>query len=378
MLAASTLKEVIVRNPTLRRADLSHATIGHVAIVNDGLPEAYDSKPVEVEFRGRAKIEEIEAYALKADNVELRGLHARSINICHLRVDDTVDLSWTRVDSQLNLGFSDITILEAPKVVADSVRLFGARLSQVSMKMGWFGSVDATTASVDRVLSFDRTVIRGPLDAYSMSAGVLELTLLQGDRMTAGNARVGLLLLPADGVPPVQAARQFEMVGGGMRIDLVQGGPHALVQALMAGGIEKNRDTILGLESTLRKAGNGFEANAVAYHVAPLQAIVSGKVPGLGVGCIVLLFVVAAVAAFKCCRPCGEIGIWPRVLCAIDIVLPGLIDIGALRAWTDYEDTSRDAPDISVSHRGVAFAARLIGTLIVGYMLLYVTTLRAG
>jgi sugar/nucleoside kinase (ribokinase family) len=108
--------------------------------------------------------------------------------------------------------------------------------------------------------------------------------------------------------------------------------------------------------------------------------VVAGKLPAQGATFVIVALAVFVGVAMFCCRPCSkDLAAWLRTfLCALDIVLPSFVDIGALSAWTNYSDASKPkgAVELEGWHRTMAFVMRIFGTIAFTYLLLYVTNIR--
>jgi len=370
-LQGAQLHDVVVVGSRLELLDLHDATIDRVRIApsTSSMPDAYAADavaPIPVSTTS------VEARACHARTFALLATQVGDVDLRHARIDDTLDLTWTQAHT-LSLRFANVSRLEAARLVTDTgLDLFGAQMSQASLSRATLQSLDAETASVERVFSLSNTVIREKLDGYWFSAGAVVFN----------GARVGSMDLSYShfGLVDIDSALAFEsgpIVATGLHVDAISGDVPALTSR-----IDHKADTdgaFHSIEAALRTGGRYSEANTVAFQGSWITAGLAGKLPGeLALG-VVGFFVLCFIVAVWCCRPVtrGPQRTWKLLLCGLDIVLPSFVDIGALSAWTDYDDGKKD-PDVKIegARRTIAFIMRILGTMAFTYLLLYVTTLR--
>jgi len=371
-LSGTQLRDLVLVRSSLDRIDLHDATLDRVRIApsTDAMPDAYlEGTPPPA----RITITTVSARGCHARTFALLATHViNEADFQHARIDDALDLSWTQADKGLSLRFSDVVHVEAARLVTKpALDMFGARASQVSLAYADLGGLNVETASVERVLSLRRTSIAGPLDGYWLSAGTIVFdSASMRDVVDLGYAHLGLLELGGIG----KASLHVE----GLHVDSIGGDLAGLSVKLIGGGDEAGFHSI---EAALRNSGRSGEANAIAFEGSRLSAIVSGKLPWQGgLGLIALLALFVFVAARCCWRSTKRDRKLPHVLlCALDIVLPSFVDIGALSAWTNYDDGAKKDVEIDFagSPRTQAFVLRILGTMAFTYLLLYVTSLRA-
>jgi uncharacterized protein YjbI with pentapeptide repeats len=369
-LQGAQLHDLMVTGSTLEQLDLHDANVDRVRVApsSSTVPDAYAAAAV---APTRVSIGSVDAHACHARMFALLATEIGDVDLKHARIEDTLDLTWTQV-STLSLRFADVPRLEAARLAGGTLDLFGARISQASLSRATLQSVDAETASVDRVLSLSDTMIAEKLDAGWLSAGAIVFNGTRIGSMDLSYCHFGLIDIDsALASGPIEAA--------GLHVDAISGDVRALTSR-----IDRAADTdgaFHSIETALRNGGRYSEANAVAFRGSWITAGFAGKLPGelaLGVvGFFVLCFFVAA----RCCKPAArepEQRTWKVLLCALDIVLPSFVDIGALSAWTDYDGGDRKDPDVRIEgwRRTVAFVMRILGTVAFTYLLLYVTTLR--
>jgi uncharacterized protein YjbI with pentapeptide repeats len=372
-LQGAQLHELTVIGSRLEQLDLHDAAIDRVRVApsSNSVPDAYANS---AEAPLLVSVGSVDARACHASTFALLATEVGDVDLEHARVDDTLDLTWTQAHT-LSLRFANVGVLEAARVTTGAqLDLFGARISQASLSRATLQSVDAEMASVDRVLSLGNTVILDKLDGYWFSAGGIVFNGARVGSMDLSYAHFGLV--------DIDSALGFEsgpIEATGLHVDSISGNVTALTSR-----IDTRVDTdgtFHSIEAALRGGGRYSDANTVAFHGSWMTAGVAGKLPGgLAVG-VVGFFVLCFFVAAWCCKPAArepEQRRWKVLLCALDIVLPSFVDIGALSAWTDYDgDKTKDA-DVKIEggRRTLAFIMRILGTMAFTYLLLYVTTLR--
>ena len=148
-LHGAQLRDVVVLGSNLDAIDLHDATVDRVRIApsTDPMPDAYASD-------ARAPKNPIEVKTVVA-----RGCHARSfallaakvggaVDLKHVRVDDTLDLTFTLADS-VSMRFGDVLRLEAARLTTtQDLDMFGARTSQASLAWANLGALNTETGSI--------------------------------------------------------------------------------------------------------------------------------------------------------------------------------------------------------------------------------------
>jgi uncharacterized protein YjbI with pentapeptide repeats len=370
-LQGAQLHDLMVTGSRLEQLDLRDANIDRVRLApsSNSVPDAYAADaaaPV------RFSIASIDARACHARTFALLAADVGDIDFRHARLDDTLDVTWTQAHA-LSLRFANVPRLEAARLVTETgLDLFGARLSQASLSRATLQSVNAESASVERVLSLGNTVIQEKLDGYWLSAGAVVLNGTRVGSMDLSYAHFGLI--------DIDSALAFDsgpIEATGLNVDAISGDVFALTSR-----IDRNTATdgaFHSIESALRNGGRYSEANTVAFRGSWPAAGVAGKLPAAGAIAVAGFFIACFFVAAWSCKPvAGDLQkTWKILLCALDIVLPSFVDIGALSAWTDYSDEKKDAEvKIEGARRTVAFVMRILGTIAFTYLLLYVTTLR--
>jgi uncharacterized protein YjbI with pentapeptide repeats len=372
-LQGAQLHQLTVIGSRLEQLDLHDAAIDRIRVApsSNSVPDAYVATaeaPIPI------SIASVDARSCHASTLALLALEAGDVDLAQARVDDALDLTWTQAHT-VSLRFANVAVLEAARLTtAAQLDLFGARISQASLSRATLQSVDAETASIARVLSLNNTVILDKLDGYWFSAGGVVFNGARVGSMDLSYAHFGLV--------DIDSALGFEsgpIEATGLHVDAISGDVTALT-----GRIDSKADAdgaFHSIEAALRSGGRYSDANSVAFHGSWMTAGVAGKLPGgLAVG-VVGFFVLCFFVAASCCKPAArepEQRRWKVLLCALDIVLPSFVDIGALSAWTDYDGDGKKDPDVSIEgwRRTLAFIMRILGTMAFTYLLLYVTTLR--
>lgn len=371
-LQGAQLHDLTVIGSRLDQLVLRDAAVGRVRVApsSNSVPDAYAANaeaPIPV------SIASVDARGCHASTLALLATEVGDVDLGHARVDDRLDLTWTQAHT-LSMRFANVGVLEAARLATGAeLDLFGAHMAQASLARATLQSVDAESASVDRVLSLSNTVILDRLDGYWSSAGGVVFNGARVGSMDSSYAHFGLV--------DIDSALGFEsgpIEATGLHVDAISGNVTALTSR-----IDRNTDAdgaFHSIEAALRGGGRYSDANTVAFHGSWMTAGVAGKLPaGLAVG-VVGFFVACVLVAAWCCTPADrepKQRRWKVLLCALDIVLPSFVDIGALSAWSDYDDEKKD-PDVRIegSRRPLAFVMRILGTMAFTYLLLYVTTLR--
>jgi uncharacterized protein YjbI with pentapeptide repeats len=371
-LDGAQLRDVMVIGSRLDRLILHDATVDRVRVApsSDSVPDAYAKDAV---ARARIVVSAVDARSCHARTFALLAADIDDLNLRHIRVDDTLDLTFSHARA-LSMRFADLLRLEAARLTTDGeLDMLGARMSQASLAWANLYALNAETASVDRLLSLGNTVIVDRLDGYWFSAGAVVFNGTRVGRMDLSYSHLGLL--------DIDSALGFEsgpIEATGLHVDSIGGDVRAPTRRI---DHETDADGAFhSIEAALRNGGRYNEANAVAFEGSWYTAIVAAKLPGelaIGVvGCLVVCFFVAA----WCCRAEADDrqNPWKILLCALDIVLPSFVDIGALSAWTDYADAGKEGVEVTITgaRRTVAFIMRILGTMAFTYLLLYVTNLR--
>jgi uncharacterized protein YjbI with pentapeptide repeats len=371
-LQGARLRDLVVVASSIAEVDLHDATLDRVRIAPsmDPTPDAYSKDAV---APGRVHVSTVNARGCHATNFALLASDVDNVDLRHAQVDDTLDLTWTQAAS-VSLRFADVLRLEGARLTVNKgLDMFGARASQASLSWADLQAVNAETASVDRVLSLSNTVIRNDLDGYWFSAGAIVFNGTRVASMDLSYAHLGLL--------DVDSALGFEsgpVKATGLRVDSIGGDVQVLTRRIV-----RNADSegaFHSIETALRNGGRYAEANTVAFEGSPLTAGVAAKLPGSLAVVVIALLVLCCWAAAWCCRAVSndKLRPWRVFLCALDIVLPSFVDIGALSAWTDYDDTAKKDAEVKIEgeRRTIAFIIRIVGTMAFTYLLLYVTNLR--
>jgi uncharacterized protein YjbI with pentapeptide repeats len=370
-LQGTQLRELVIVGSNLDRVDLHDATLDRVRIAPslDPMPDAYAEAAV---APVRIAISTVDARGCHARTFALLASDVGDVNLKHARIDDTLDLTWTKAGT-LSMRFGDVLRVEGARLTTQrELDMFGARTSQASLAWADLGTLNAETASVDRVLSLSHTTIHGRLDGFWLSAGALIFDQTHLDSVDLGYAHLGLLDISSVtiGAGPVAVA--------GLHVDAIGGDVQPLTTK-MAGNPDA-AGAFHSIEAALRNGGKYEEANTVAYQGSRFSAGVAGKLPTQGATLVIVALAVFVGVAMFCCRPWSkDVAAWLRTfLCALDIVLPSFVDIGALSAWTNYGDASKPkgAVELEGWHRTMAFVMRILGTIAFTYLLLYVTNIR--
>jgi uncharacterized protein YjbI with pentapeptide repeats len=371
-LTNAQLRAVAVITSNLDEIDLHDATVDRVRIAatSDPMPDAYGAG---VAAPACITLQKVDARGCHARVFALLGAHVDTALLTHARVEDTLDLTWTQA-STVSMRFVDASRFEGARLRAgEALDLLGAHFSQASLALADLGKVNAETASVDHVLSLSNTAIRGNFDGYWFSAGALVFNGTRVGRMDLSYSHFGLL-----DVDPALGFESGPVKATGMHVDAIAGDVRAL-----ANRIDPSADSdgaFHSLEAALRSGGRFSEANAVAFRGSHLGAGVAGKLPPELAGAVVLLLAVCFAVAAWCCRSASNDvhRRWRICLCALDIVLPSFVDIGALSAWTNYGEAGKKDVEITLDgwHRTVAFIMRIVGTIAFTYLLLYIANLR--
>jgi hypothetical protein len=371
-LTGAQLRAVTVIESDVDEIVLHDATVDRVRIAasTDPMPDAYGA---DVAGPAHIAVGKIDARGCHTRVFALLGARVDAVQLTHARIDETLDLSFTQT-STVSMRFVDVLRFEAPRLsAAKELDLLGARISQASLARADLGQVNAERASVERVLSLSNTVIRGNFDGHWFSAGAIVFNGTRVGRMDLSYSHFGLI-----DVDPALGFESGPVKATGMHVDAIAGDVRAL-----ANRIDPSADSdgaFHSIEVALRSGGRFSEANAVAFRGSHLAAGVAGKLPAELAGAVVALLFVCFVVAAWCCRPASRDihRPWRIFLCALDIVLPSFVDIGALSAWTNYGDAGKHEVEIKLDgwHRTIAFMMRIVGTIAFTYLLLYVANLR--
>ena len=371
-LQGTQLRDVVIVGSRLDAIDLHDASVDRVRIApsNDPMSDAYAVGAV---APVRVAISTVVARGCHARTFALLASDVGNVDLKHVRVDDTLDLTWTQAVS-LSMRFGDVLRLESARVTTQrEFDMFGARMSQASLGWADLGTLNAETASVDRVLSLSHTTIRGRLDGWWLSAGAIVFDQTSVASIDLGYARVGLLDISSVtiGDGPVAVA--------GLHVDAIGGDVQTLTGRMV--GQEEAAGAFHSIETALRGGGKYAEANTVAFQGSWFSAGVAGKLPGPGATLLIALLTAFVLIAACCCRPFPKTihTVLRVLLCALDIVLPSFVDIGALSAWTNYDDAAKPqgAVELDGWRRTIAFGMRILGTIAFTYLLLYIANLRA-
>ncbi len=372
-LQSAQLREVVVLGSKVDRIELFDATVDRVRIAPStaAVPDAYQG----------GERQEPARVAMQA--VDARGCHARmfalvaadvtgTVDLGHARVDDTLDLTWSKATT-VSLRFGDVLRLEGARLQTDrALDLFGTRTSQVSLNWAHLGDVNLETATVDRVLSLREAVVARRLDASWLSAGALVVEKTELGSMELGYAHLGIL-----DIGPSLKIDTGPIVVDGLHVDAVSGDIPGLTGRLTSGA--NTEGAFHSLETALRNAGRNDDANAVAFEGEHLTALIAAKLPRADAAIVLALLFAFVAVAYACCkRATKTLNPFQVFLCALDIVLPSFVDIGAVSAWTNYSDRSKENADVKLDHtsHNVAFVMRILGTMAFTYLLLYVANLR--
>jgi hypothetical protein len=136
-LQGAELHQVVVVESKVDTVVLHDATVDRVRIApsTSPVPDAYQEPATAPSDRA----------PLKA--VDARGCHAKmfgllesdvsgAVDLRHARIDDTLDLSWTRAGA-INVRFADVLRIEAARLQTDqALDLFGARAPRRSASTG--------------------------------------------------------------------------------------------------------------------------------------------------------------------------------------------------------------------------------------------------
>jgi hypothetical protein len=392
-LEGAHLRELVVAQSSTDSIDVHNATFDRVRIAptDDPLLDAYakDAGPpaVRIHFASiNARGCHSTNFALLAADVgdgkggdtcsavEGGNTQMGDIDLRHIHIDNTLDLTWTH-GSRVRLGFADVLRLEGPRVEAQcELNLFGIHASQASLAWTELQSLKTQGASVDRALSLDHATIHGSLEGSSFSAGALVFNHTSVGQVDLSYAHLGLLDI--DSLSVLGAAKGVTATG--LRVDSIGGDVEALTGRILPSSDVEG--AFHSIETALRSGGRYAEANRVAFEGSKFTALAAAKLPTELTVVIILLLLACCFMAAWCCRPVVRDPQKPcrRFLCALDIVLPSFVDIGALSAWSDYDDAGKKGVEITIDGRRriVAFFMRIVGTMAFTYLLLYVTTLR--
>ena len=205
-----------------------------------------------------------------------------------------------------------------------------------------------------------------------LSAGAIVFDQARVETLDLGYAHVGLLDIGS-------VAFGKGVTATGLHVDAIGGDVQALTGKMGHG--PDAAGAFHSIEAALRSGGRYSDANTVAYEGSWLTAGIAGKLTGQGAAFVIGLLAAFLLVAALCCKPSSKDIHWPfRVfLCALDIVLPSFVDIGALSAWTNYDDAAKENVAVRIDdwYRTTAFVMRILGTLAFTYLLLYVANLRA-
>jgi uncharacterized protein YjbI with pentapeptide repeats len=255
-LQGTQLRDVVIVGSNLDRIDLHDATLDRVRIAPslDPMPDAYAEAAV---APARVAIATVDARGCHARTFALLASDVGDVNLKHARIDDTLDLTWTRAGT-LSMRFGDVLRVEGARLTTQrELDMFGARTSQASLAWADLGTLNAETASVDRVLSLSHATIHGRLDGFWLSAGALIFDQTHLDSVDLGYAHLGLLDISSvtiGGGPVAVAGLHVDAIGGDVQplTTKMTGNPDA------AGAFHS-------IEAALRNGGKYGEANTVAF-----------------------------------------------------------------------------------------------------------------
>jgi hypothetical protein len=185
--------------PKVDRIDLRDGKLDRVSIApptdQDPLRDAYLEKPFMPDKRSepnRMTISTVDAQGCHATTFALLASDSTAVNLQHLRVDDTLDLTWTKATA-FSMRFADVTRVEAARLAVNDLDMFGVRTSQISLAWAELGTLNAETASVERVLSLRHTTIKGRMDGCWLSAGSIVFDYAQTQSVDLCYAHLGLI-----------------------------------------------------------------------------------------------------------------------------------------------------------------------------------------